>query len=83
MPRNKAKTVDDFPEPVLQTISECFSVRIREHHLPPANANFKTAFKIEREVFQSMRKVMTEKCMCNTSMNRMDEMDEPIFHREI
>lgn len=84
MPRNRASTVDDFPEPVLQTGFKSVSVaypQFRDGYLPAADTNFEPALQIEGEVFERKWEVTTGRPirLCMREMG----VTIPIFHREI
>jgi hypothetical protein len=84
MPRNRASTADDFPEPVLQTGLKLANIaypQFRDGYLPAADTNFQPALQIEREVFERKWEVAAARHirLCMSEMG----VTIPIFHREI
>jgi hypothetical protein len=84
MPRNRASTVDDFPEPVLQTGLKSVNVaypQFRDGYLPAADTNFEPALQIEGQVFERKWEVAAGQHI-RLCMRQMG-VTIPIFHREI
>jgi hypothetical protein len=80
---NAPSTVDDFPEPVLQTGPKSTKTypQFRDGYLPAAGTNFQPALQIEREVFERKWKVAAGRHirLCMSEMG----VTIPILHREI
>jgi hypothetical protein len=82
MPLNRASTVDDFPDPVLQPGNQISSgLQLKTRGLPAANANLDSAWYFEGEVFEREGKVLATSRACQITHERQAQ-HIPIFHGE-